>query len=97
VRSPLAGDTGSEAFAINDEGELVGTSTGPSGSTAVLWSPRRRPMPLPPLGGNAESHAFAINAQGVAAGVSLGESAYTAVVWDTRPCSELPRPPVRIR
>jgi uncharacterized membrane protein len=78
--------TSSEAFAINDEGAIVGTSTGPARSTAVLWNPRQGPLALPPLSGHTESHAFAINALGMAAGVSLGEGSYTAVVWHTRTC-----------
>src|SRR5262245_16956905 len=33
----LPGDTGSEAFAINDSNEIAGYSTGPRGVQAVLW------------------------------------------------------------
>ncbi len=37
--APLSGDTDSAAFGINLRGEVVGYSSGPNGTRAVIWNP----------------------------------------------------------
>jgi probable HAF family extracellular repeat protein len=79
--SPLAGDTVSFGFGINDLGQAVGTSgtcasttlppLAPSGAHAVLWQADGTPVDLGNLGGNAFNIATSINNHGAVAGTSL--------------------------
>jgi len=79
--NPLAGDTVSFGFGINDLGQAVGTSgtcasttlppLAPSGAHAVLWQADGTPVDLGNLGGNAFNIATSINNLGAVAGTSL--------------------------
>ncbi len=80
--NPLVGHTSSTPQAINDSGQIVGSSRAASGEeTAVLWT-GLTPNPID-LGHISEvttfSSANAINEAGVIVGVSNGD----AVIWDT--------------
>lgn len=87
-RSTLALLTGGEtANAINNLGEIVGTTKNQAGKlTALYWpSANAAPLPLPPLPGYDESSALSISNSGVICGkVGLageGWDADRAVVW----------------
>lgn len=79
--NPLAGDTVSFGFGINDRGQAVGTSgtcstttlppLAPSGAHAVLWQSDGTPVDLGNLGGNSFNIATSINNLGAVAGTSL--------------------------
>jgi len=79
--TPLAGDTVSFAFGINNKGQAVGSSgncantslppLNPNGAHAVLWQPDGTPVDLGNLGGNAANIATSINNNGVVVGSSL--------------------------
>ncbi len=79
--SPLAGDTVSFAFGINDRGQAVGSSGNcvntslpplyPNGAHAVLWQPDGTAVNLGDLGGHASNIATTINNLGVVVGNSL--------------------------
>ena len=88
--APLATDRFSEAAAINEQGEVAGTSQGAT-VVAVRWDRVGHPTRLPPLPGDLESEAFGINKHGVVVGASRARSAIgevlgghveTPVVWD---------------
>jgi probable HAF family extracellular repeat protein len=77
--SPLKGDTVGFAFAINDSGQVVGSSglcsntsipPGPSGPHAVLWDKDGSPTDLGNLGG-AYNVADAVNNRGQVVGGAL--------------------------
>jgi probable HAF family extracellular repeat protein len=72
----------SNAWAINNRGEIVGDSTTSSGQTrAVYWDSSRRPADLGTLGGE-NSTAFAINDLGQVVGASDNSSgARRAFMW----------------
>jgi len=95
VLPPLPGDNQSQAFWINDWGEVVGNSISeppgntPGGTitrTAVVWDSEGTPTALPPLEGDTDSFAGSgnsINNHGHVAGFSRNDSGIkTAVVWD---------------
>jgi hypothetical protein len=73
---PPPGFTQSAAIAINNDGEVAGTSNG-----AVVWDRDGMPAPLLPLDGDVGSTAFGINTRGVVVGMSSGAGGDTAVVW----------------
>jgi uncharacterized membrane protein len=82
---PLPGDIQSEPRAINDNGEVAGTSFSTRGATAVVWDGSGTPTPLPPRPGSQGSTASGITANGVVAGTAVTASGHsTAVVWDAR-------------
>jgi probable HAF family extracellular repeat protein len=78
----LPGGNNSEAYWVNNQGEIIGVSeTGTSDSDcatpfqvrrfeAVKWGPSGEPTPLPPLPGDTVSFAFSNNDRGQAVGFS---------------------------
>ena len=77
----LAGDLESEAVHINDAGDVVGWSSGPDGSRAVLWSARGTIEDLGTLPGGKYDRARAINARGEVVGFSATAHAMRAFLW----------------
>lgn len=88
---PLAGDSVSQAVAINNAGAAVGAS-GPCGppdnlgygtAHALLWPRSRKPMDLGNLGGTTANLATAINDRGDVVGQSAltGNTTYHAFWW----------------
>lgn len=75
----------SEAYAVNDAGEIVGLGFEPGGEEglALYWSgASATPLILPPLAGDNESIALAINNDGVICGRSnIRGGAHRAVAW----------------
>jgi probable HAF family extracellular repeat protein len=87
----LTGDTVSEAYAINDNGDVVGASGQciPPGTSsgllhAVLWR-HGKPVALPTLGGTLDNSGHTINELGgVSGSASLtGNTTLHAVLWNT--------------
>ncbi|NUQ63011.1 MAG: hypothetical protein HUU20_11005 [Pirellulales bacterium] len=75
----------SDAYAVNDAGEIVGLGFEPGGEEglALYWSGANAiPLLLPPLAGDNESIALAINIDGVICGRSnIRGGVHRAVVW----------------
>ena len=78
----LPGDSGSVAFAINDPGQAVGYSSGPTGVRAVVWTLAGAIQALPTLPGSESSRGLAINDHGDVVGVSDTASGPRAVFWE---------------
>jgi probable HAF family extracellular repeat protein len=97
VLHPLAGDTVSEAIAINSAGQVVGAS-GPCGPTlnpayaahALLWQ-NESIIDLGTLGGNIFNAATAIDDRGQIAGISglPGNTALHGFLWQNGVMSDL--------
>jgi uncharacterized membrane protein len=88
---PLTGDTVSEAYAINDNGDVAGASgscitPGTSAGLlhAAMWH-RGKSVELPTLGGTLDNAGHAINQRGAVAGDASvpGNSTLRAVLWST--------------
>src|SRR5947209_2092318 len=77
----LPGDSESEARGISNVGQIVGTSSGQSGSRAFLWNTSTGMQSLGTLDGDADSQAFAVNDSGQVVGASRGREAMRAFVW----------------
>ena len=69
------------AFAVNDPGQAVGYSSGPTGVRAVVWTLAGAIQALPALPGSKSSRGLAINDRGDAVGVSDTPSGPRAVLW----------------
>jgi probable HAF family extracellular repeat protein len=82
----LPGGDLSEAFAINDAGQVVGNSNTSSSMRGFLWSSPTGMRALDPLPGANSSSAYTINNNGQIAGASDGR----AVVWSNGEIRELP-------
>jgi probable HAF family extracellular repeat protein len=68
----LPGDTSSQATDINNLGQVVGFSIGPSGERAFVWDASRGIQEVGDLpGGSVSSHANAINDAGLIVGKSV--------------------------
>jgi probable HAF family extracellular repeat protein len=83
----LPGDAASEAFAINNSGDIVGYSSGPSGIRAVVWRDGGQLIqPLGSLGGGGADYtlAHAINNRGDIVGVSRTAQGTRAFSWTAR-------------
>ncbi|MFO1035658.1 MAG: hypothetical protein U1E45_02325 [Geminicoccaceae bacterium] len=80
ILRPLAGDTESQARAVNAAGQAVGWSKGPRGVRAVFWDAAGRPHVLSPLPGDTIARAYGLNSDGVVVGDSEGAT-FNAVVW----------------
>lgn len=78
--SPLAGDTGSTAFAVNNNGEAAGFSSGPDGEHAVIWRTNGDVIALQSKSGTMV-RALAINDRSDVAGVVNNNGSQLAVVW----------------
>jgi len=77
----LAGDTSSEATAINNAGDVVGYSNGPRGTRAFLWTRATGMQNLGVLPGGDFSRALDINDVGEVIGTSTSSSGERAFVW----------------
>lgn len=77
----LPGGIASEAFGINNLGDIVGYSSGPDGVRAVLWTPGSKMQPLAPLAGGTFSKAFGINDSGLIVGSSGSPVGTRASLW----------------
>jgi hypothetical protein len=81
----LAGDVGTIALSINENGHAAGWSRGAT-LTAVVWDAAGTPTALPPLPGDTPALARDLNNNGLVAGKSglgdVGSGIETAVVWD---------------
>lgn len=81
----LPGGDYSVASAINDSGQVVGTSNTRNGMQAFLWTSANGLTRLPSLSGTVASSAYAINNFGQIAGVS----GVHAVVWSAGSMKDL--------
>jgi len=79
----LPGDSASEARAISDDGVVVGFSSGPRGTRAVLWTPTGAIQDLGTLPGDTQSRALGINNAGVVVGSSRAGDHMHAFVWSS--------------
>jgi probable HAF family extracellular repeat protein len=77
----LPGGRDSQALAINDRGDIVGSArTGAGVKHAFIWS-NGRMTDLGTLSGDAESEAFGVNNAGDVVGTSTGAGRTHAVLW----------------
>ncbi len=74
----------SQAFSINNAGEIVGESSTDSGLRAYRWTAHAGMRPLPLGREGIESEAFGINANGFVAGRLSTDAGSTAVRWGPR-------------
>ncbi len=81
----LPGGDYSVASAINDAGQVVGTSNSHHGMHAFTWSSGKSLTQLPLLSGTNSSTAYGINRSGQIAGASGGH----AVVWSGNTVTDL--------
>ena len=88
---PIEGDLSSEARAVNNRGQVAGSSFDGI-LTATIWDWRGKPTPLAPLEGDGHSEAFAINDWGEAVGDSTG-AITSAVRWDRQGVASRLAPP----
>lgn len=72
ILRPLAGDTESQARAVNAAGQAVGWSKGPRGVRAVFWDAAGRPHVLSPLPGDAIARAYGLNSTVSSSGTARG-------------------------
>jgi uncharacterized membrane protein len=74
---------GDQAFGINDDGFVVGTSPGKGGGfdSPLEWSPEGAVITLQDIGGEGDSIPYAINDTGYIAGYSKTAAGGDAVVW----------------
>lgn len=77
---PLSGDTGSTAFAVNNNGEAAGFSSGPGGEHAVIWRASGTIIALQSDAGTTV-RALAINNRSDVAGIVDNSGSQLAVVW----------------
>jgi probable HAF family extracellular repeat protein len=71
----------SGALAINNRGDVVGYSQGPSGMRAFLWTRSNGMKALGILSGGNSSRALAINDSGVIVGSSTSSLGDRAFIW----------------
>ena len=82
VLSPLQGDQGAHAFAVDGNGRVGGISQGAT-TRPVIWDGPEQPRALPTLGG-AYGIVRALGEDGVAVGDAVrADGAYHAVLWDS--------------
>ncbi|MEA3511147.1 MAG: tandem-95 repeat protein [Actinomycetota bacterium] len=89
----LGSDTMSQAWAINDDGWIVGwsgTSHSQADKRAFLWRPGSGMTDLGFFPGDSWAEAFDINN----AGVIVGKSGYGPVIWDINGTFPMDYPPV---
>jgi probable HAF family extracellular repeat protein len=79
----LPGHTSSRASDINESGQVVGTSSGPAGSRAFIWTNASGMQALPGTLGGTRSEAWGINESGDVVGASTlsGDTASHAALW----------------
>jgi len=92
--SPLPGDQGGHAFAVDDHGRVGGLSAGTTAFRAVLWDSQGAPRALPDLGGGYSAvRALADNGLAVGDSVSVDGKDHP-VIWDaTGRITDLGLPP----
>ena len=79
----LPGHSGSESYAINNSGQVVGASSGPSGIHAFIWSDKDGMRSLGSLSSENFSTALGINNRGQVVGTeALGAS--HAFIWTAK-------------
>ena len=71
----------SEAFGINNLGQVAGTANLLAGMRAFTWSSGQNLTLLAPIAGDSSSGANGINDSGVVAGFSSGPAGMAAVIW----------------
>jgi probable HAF family extracellular repeat protein len=77
---PLAGDTASTAFAINNTGQAAGYSSGPDGERAVIWAANGAVTAL--AGGSGITvRALALNDRSDVVGVVDNGAGRRAILW----------------
>jgi probable HAF family extracellular repeat protein len=81
VIGALPGDSTSRALAINDAGQIVGTSTGGGLTRAFLWSEHTGMRDLGILPGGNFSEATAISKTGEVVGMSGNARSTHAFIW----------------
>jgi len=82
----LPSDTGSIARALNDSGQVIGTSYNASGSNAFRWSAINGIEVLPlPSGSGSSAEAAGINA----AGQIVGSADFRGLLWDGATVTDL--------
>src|SRR5206468_8054419 len=78
----LPGDSGSESYAINDSGHVVGASSGRSGVHAWIWTDKEGMRNLGSLSEGEFSMALGINNRGQVVGISAVASGGShAFIW----------------
>ena len=77
----LPGDSASEGHGINNSGDVVGYSSGPSGARAFLWTAQNGMQNLGTLPGGTMSKARGISDNGLIVGTSSSPAGYRAVLW----------------
>jgi probable HAF family extracellular repeat protein len=77
----LPGGDYSQAFGINDQGLIVGSSNSSSTVRAVVWSLSGRTEEIGALPGDDASQALGVNGQGQVVGYSSGPSGTHAFLW----------------
>ena len=77
----LPGDSASEAVAINNSGDVVGSSKGPGGLRAFIWSRVGGMQELGILPGGDSSTATDINDSGEVVGRSTSAEGDHAFIW----------------
>ena len=87
----LPGDDSAEPLAINNRGQVVGTSSDTFGTRAFIWE-KGTMTPLPTLGGS-RTYAYLINDAGQAAGYAVtADGEAHAVLWDRGQLIDLSSP-----
>jgi probable HAF family extracellular repeat protein len=79
--STPGGETSAVATRINNNGQVLGRSTGLGGLQAVLWQPDGTPVLLGTLPGGNYSEAFSINQSGQVVGAAGSVQGSHAFVW----------------
>ena len=74
----------SEAFAVNDDGDVVGYSQGVKSMRAFLWTRKNGMQDLGVLPGAQHSRAIDINKDGEVIGASSGPSGARAFIWTSK-------------
>src|SRR5438874_6965182 len=71
----------SEAFGVNNLGQVAGAANLQAGMRAFTWSGGQNLTLLAPIAGDSSSGANGINDSGVVAGFSSGPAGMAAVIW----------------
>ncbi|MEJ7607738.1 MAG: hypothetical protein WKF37_16060 [Bryobacteraceae bacterium] len=79
----------SSAAAMNDSGEVVGTSNSDTSIVPWLWTPRGGMQLIPLLPGHNGGQAFGINKKGEVVGYATGPGGARAFLWTRRDVQDL--------